>query len=79
VPVAGVRQHDFGISQADRAQLALGGTDHRFQVPEVGRVGRDLGGQGDLVAVDDHLRVVALQRGLALGADHARVVIGHVD
>ena len=35
MPVAGVGQHDLGIAELDRAQLALGGADHRFQVPEV--------------------------------------------
>jgi hypothetical protein len=35
MPVAGVGQHDVGILQADRAQLALGGADHRLEVSEV--------------------------------------------
>ena len=79
MPVAGVGQHDLGITELDRAQLALGGADHRFQMPEVRRLGRDLGGQRDLAVVDHHLRVVALQRRLAVRADHARVVIGDID
>src|SRR3954454_11196845 len=34
MPVAGVGQHDPRITEPDRAQFALGGVDHRFQVPE---------------------------------------------
>jgi hypothetical protein len=69
MPVAGVGQHDLGIAGLDRPQFALGGPDHGFQVPEVRRLGRDLGGQDDLTVVDHHLRVVTLQRRLAAGLD----------
>jgi drug/metabolite transporter (DMT)-like permease len=34
-PDGGVGHHDVGIVQADRAQLALGGADHRSEMPEV--------------------------------------------
>jgi hypothetical protein len=79
MPVPGVGHDDGGIAQVDRAQLALDGTDHRFQVPEVRRLGRDLGGQDDLLVVDGRLGVVALQRRLAMGAHDPRIVIGRVD
>src|SRR4051794_908975 len=40
-----------GLScNADRAQLALGGVDHRLQVSEVGRVVIELGGDDDVEA-----------------------------
>jgi hypothetical protein len=35
MPVAGVRQHHVRIIELDRAQLALSGADHRFEMPEV--------------------------------------------
>jgi hypothetical protein len=47
-------------------------------VSEVRRVGRDLGGDDDLPVVDRELGVVALHPGLALGADHARVVVADI-
>jgi hypothetical protein len=56
MPVAGVGQHDIGIVESDRAQLALSGADHRFEVSEVRGVGRDLGGDDDLLVVEGHLR-----------------------
>jgi hypothetical protein len=36
MPVTGVRQHHVRIIELDRAQLALSGADHRFEMPEVG-------------------------------------------
>jgi hypothetical protein len=44
------------------ASSALRGVEHRFQVPEVGADGLDLGGQDDLVLAGHGLRVVALQK-----------------
>ena len=41
-------------------ELALGRGDHRLKRREVDRLGRDLGGEHDLMLVDDRLRVVAL-------------------
>ena len=35
VPVAGVSEHDVGITEVERGELALGGADHRFEVAEV--------------------------------------------
>jgi hypothetical protein len=35
VPVAGVGEHDVGIAEPERGELAAGGADHRLQVPEV--------------------------------------------
>ena len=79
MPVAGVGHHDLGIREAEHAQFALGGADHWVQVSEVRRLGRDLGGDDDLSIVDRQLRVVALQRRLAMGAHHTRVAIGDVN
>ncbi len=42
-------------------KFALGGVEHRFEVPEVRRDGHHLGGDHDLMLVGDGLRVVALQ------------------
>jgi hypothetical protein len=62
VPVAGVGEHHLErVIDAGGRELALGGIEHRLQVPEVGTDGLDLGGQDDLVLVGDGLRVVALQ------------------
>jgi hypothetical protein len=62
VPVAGVGQQHLGrVVDAGRGELALGGVEHRLQVPEIGADGLDLGSQHDLVFVGDRLRVVALQ------------------
>src|SRR3954454_14316276 len=36
MPVAGVAEHDVGVREIDGCQLAAGGADHRFQIPEVG-------------------------------------------
>jgi hypothetical protein len=35
VPVSGVGEHDVGITDVELGEFALGGTDHRFEVPEV--------------------------------------------
>ena len=35
VPIAGVGEHDIGITELERRELALGGADHRFEVAEV--------------------------------------------
>src|SRR3954453_15403523 len=60
VPVAGVGEHDLGIAEPERGELALGGADHRFEMPEVRGLGGDLGGDDDLAVVDRKLRVVPL-------------------
>jgi hypothetical protein len=39
---------DIGIAQAERRELALGRADRRLEVPEVRRLGRNLGGTDDL-------------------------------
>jgi hypothetical protein len=36
MPVAGVAEHDLGVTEIDGCELASGGADHRFQMPEVG-------------------------------------------
>ena len=62
MPVASVaEQHLRNIGDAGRREFALRGVEHRFQMPEVGRNGHDLGGDHDLVLVGDGLGVVALQ------------------
>ena len=79
VPVAGVgQQHPGRLVDAGRVQFVLGGVEHRFQVPEVGADGRDLGGQDDLVLVGDGLGVVALDPA-AQPLDDLRVRVGDVD
>src|SRR6185295_4687481 len=35
MPVAGVGEHDVGIAEPERGELALGGADHRFEMAEV--------------------------------------------
>jgi hypothetical protein len=78
MPIAGVAQHDLGVTEINGCEFALGGADHRFEMPEVRGLGRDLGCENDLPVVDRHLRVVALQRRLAVRANHTRVVVGDV-
>ena len=61
MPVAGVSERDLGCSVMPAAWSSrAGGVEHRFEVAEVGALGPDLGGDHDLVLVDDGLRVVAL-------------------
>lgn len=61
MPVAGVGQHDTRcVFDARASELALGGVDHRLEVPEVAARDHHLSGQDDLMLVGDGLRVVAL-------------------
>ena len=55
------------------------GADHRLEMAEVRRVGRQLGGDHDLLLVDGQLGVVALQRLVAVRAHRPRVMVGGVD
>ena len=62
VPVAGVGDDNVRrVGDADGLSSLRGGVEHRFEVPEVGRVDRDLGGDDDLLLVGRRLGVVALQ------------------
>jgi len=80
VPVAGVGEHDVGISgDLGAAQLALDGANHRFEMAEVRGIGSQLGGDDDLLVGDGHLRVVALQRLEAVRAHRPRVMVGEID
>jgi hypothetical protein len=52
MPVAGVREQHAGcLGDAGGLQFALGGVEHRLQVPEVGRGGHHLGGDYDLISL----------------------------
>jgi len=49
MPVAGVGEHDVGrLLDTGQGKLVAGGADHRLEVPEVGRVDGDVGGDGRL-------------------------------
>jgi hypothetical protein len=47
--------------RARASELVAGGTDHRLELPEVGRVDVDLAGDADLVLGRDRLGVIAPQ------------------
>jgi hypothetical protein len=80
VPVAGVGDHDpRPVAHARPLQVAQRGVKDWLQVPEVRRLGRDLRRDDDLPVGDGGLRVIALDRGLSLGAHHPRVRVGQVD
>ena len=61
MPVAGVTDDRFGLfGDPVPAQVSERLIEHRFQVPEVGRVQRDLGGEDDLLLSHRGLHVVGL-------------------
>ena len=66
VPVARVGEHDLRVAEPLPASSRRVAFHHRFEVAEVGSLDGDLGGDDDLVLVDRRLRVVALQRRLAV-------------
>jgi hypothetical protein len=47
--------------RARASELVAGGSDHRLELPEVGRVDVDLAGDDDLVLGRDRLGVIAPQ------------------
>jgi hypothetical protein len=56
MPVAGIgEQHLGAVADAGGLELALGGVEHRFEVPEVRCGGHHFGGDDDLVLVGDGL------------------------
>jgi hypothetical protein len=59
-------------------EFFAGRGDHRFEVPEVGGLGSDLGSDHDLVLVDHGLRVVALHEP-ATRFQQPAVRVGRVD
>jgi hypothetical protein len=81
VSVAGVGEQDRRVVRhAGGVQLAVGGVEHRLEVPEVRRRGHHFGGDHDLVLVGDGLGVVALKKSApARPFDEVRVGIGDVD
>jgi hypothetical protein len=54
-----LRSHESGRARA--SELVAGGSDRRLELPEVGRVDVDLGGDDDLVLGRDRLGVIALR------------------
>jgi hypothetical protein len=69
VPVAGISQHrPRPLSNAGVLEFCECRVDHRLQLPEVRGLGRDLGGDHDLLLGHHCLRVVALDVRLPLGA-----------
>ena len=61
VPVLSVGDHDRRlVGHAGVLQLAEGGLDHRSQLREIAGGGGDLGGDRDLLLVDNSLGVIAL-------------------
>ncbi len=80
VPVAGVSDERTGLfGHAVSLEVLEGGVEDRFQMPEVGRVDGDLGGEDDVALVHSSLRVVGLPGWHPLGAHHPGVRVGKVD
>lgn len=80
VSVAGVGHHRTGrLIDPVAVQVRQGGLERRRQVPEVGRIDGDLGGENDLALVDSGLRVVGLPGWAAFGVHHPRVGVRHID
>ena len=76
---AGIGQDDAWLrADARRSELRAGRVDHRLEVGGVKRLGRDLGGDHDLLRRHGGLRVVALHPA-ARRLQVARVRVGDVD
>jgi len=52
--------------------------DHQLEMPEVRRVGGQVGGDHDLLLVDSRLAVVSLQQCVAVRAHRPRVMVADV-